>query len=299
MTRIRHSLHGTLLLALLLASGCGWLPGGDRPLLCYVGGTMVPVMEEIAKAYQADTGIEVEIDYGGSGVLLTRIKTEKKGDLFVCHDPFLDELMLKAKLGGDAWTISRITPVMVVQKGNPKNIRDLNDLLRPEVKLTVTDYEYSTLGHMIETMFRKVGVADLETLQAQKEIVTFRSGGRTADTVVNRKFDAAIVWDAVAFLRRGKAETIPIPPGQLPQPGVDAVTSASGKLRDISRIRVTLTVLKCSKKPEAAREFASFIMSERGRQLFRDYGFAGTDAAVQEFKDGERIGGAPVPPVNK
>jgi molybdate transport system substrate-binding protein len=42
----------------------------QEPLLCYVGGTMRPAMEEIIKAYEAKTGQKILVDYSGSGELI-------------------------------------------------------------------------------------------------------------------------------------------------------------------------------------------------------------------------------------
>ena len=278
--------------------GCGRERPEDKPLVFYVGGTMQPAMAELAKLYEAKTGQKVEIDKGGSGVLLNRIRLNKAADVFICHDPFLDELMegKKGQLGVDAWTVSQITPVIVVQKGNPSGIEGIGDLMGKGIKVAVTDLEYSTCGHMLATMFAKAGVEIVQKDKrvflrkdgVEKDIVTYRSGGRTADTVKNRKFDAAIVWNAVAHLRGDGVEVVSI--GKcLPTPGVDTITSATEKVRDIGRIRVTIATLKCSKRPEAARKFAEFIVSDEGQKAFRKFGFTDIGGVVKEYENGKRI----------
>ena len=122
--------------ALLLApAGCGKDERGKaEPLLCYVGGTMRPVMEELAKRYEAQIGQKVHIDYDGSGALLVKIEQTKLGDLYVAHDPFQAALMRKG-LGVRGWTVAAVSPVIVVPKGNPKRIRSFRDLARPGLRL--------------------------------------------------------------------------------------------------------------------------------------------------------------------
>ena len=287
--------------ALLVAccvAGCGGEKAEDKPLVFYVGGTMQPAMAELAEIYEKKTGQAVEIDKGGSGVLLNRIRLNKSADVFICHDPFMAELMegKKGQLGVDAWTVSRITPVIVVRKGNPRNIKGIGDLAGEGIKVAVTDLEYSTCGHMLATMFAKAGIEIVQKDKrvflrkdgVEKDIVTYRSGGRTADTVKNRKFDAAIVWDAVAHLRGDAVEVVPI--GKcLPVPGIDTITSASNKVRDIGRIRVTVITLKCSKRPEAARKFAEFVASDEGQKAFRKFGFTDVGGAVKEYENGKKV----------
>jgi molybdate transport system substrate-binding protein len=290
-----------VVLVAMILTGCGKENPDDKPLVFYVGGTMQPAMAELVKVYEARTGQKVEIDKSGSGVLLTRIRTNKSADVFICHDPFLDQLMegKKEQLGDDAWLVSQITPVIVVQPGNPHNIKTIGDLANKGVKVAVTDLEYSTCGHMLATMFAKDGVeivqedkrVFLKKGDFEKDIVTYRSGGRTCDTVKNRKFDAAIVWDAVAYLRGKAVEVIPIG-RHLPVPGVDTITSASGKARDIGRIGVTLATLKCSKRPEAAGKFAEFIVSDEGQKVFREYGFTDIGPAVKMYEDGKKVEGS-------
>ncbi|MBC8371950.1 MAG: extracellular solute-binding protein [Planctomycetes bacterium] len=279
-------------------AGCGRENPEDKPLVFYVGGTMQPAMAELVEIYEKKTGQKVEIDKGGSGVLLNRIRLEKSADVFICHDPFMDELMegKKGKFGVDAWLVSQITPVIVVQPGNPSKIKGLADLAGKDIKVAVTDLEYSTCGHMLATMFGKAGVEIVQEDKrvflrkdgVEKEIVTYRSGSRTCDTVKNRKFDAAIVWNAVAHLRGDAVEVVSIGK-DLPTPGVDTITSATEVVRDIGRIGVTMITLNCSKKPEAARKFAEFIASDEAQKKFKKFGFTDIGGAVKMYENGEKI----------
>jgi molybdate transport system substrate-binding protein len=289
-----------IVVAAMILSGCGRENREDKPLVFYVGGTMQPAMAELVEIYEKNTGQKVEIDKSGSGVLLNRIRLQKSADVFICHDPFLEELMegKKGQLGVDAWTVSQITPVIVVQKGNPSGIKGIGDLAGKGVKVAVTDLEYSTCGHMLATMFGKAGVEIVQEDKrvflkkdgVEKDIVTYRSGSRTADTVKNRKFDAAIVWDAVAHLRADAVEVVSIGK-HLPMPGmdIDTITSASDKVRDIGRIRVTVVTLECSKRPEAARKFAEFIISDEGQKVFRKFGFTDIGGVVKEYENGKKV----------
>ena len=287
-----------VVVAAMILPGCGRENPEDKPLVFYVGGTMQPAMVELVELYEKKTGQKVEIDKGGSGVLLNRIRLNKSADVFICHDPFLEEMMegKKGQLGVDAWAVSQITPVIVVQPGNPSGIKGIGDLVGKGIKVAVTDLEYSTCGHMLATMFAKAGVEIVQKDKrvflrkdgVEKDIVTYRSGGRTADTVKNRKFDAAIVWNAVAHLRRDGVDVVPI--GKcLPVSGVDTITSATEKVRDIGRIRVTIVTLKCSKKPEAAKKFAEFIASDEGQKVFRKFGFTDIGGVVKEYENGKKV----------
>ncbi len=259
-------------------SGCSPSePGGPEPLLCYVGGTMRPALEELAAAYEKETGQRIEIDFGDSGANLVKIQTTKKGDLNVCHDPFQGALA-KQGLSLESLTIALLTPAIAVPKGNPRGIRGLEDLAKEGVRLGLTDESYSTLGHICPVMFRRAGILG----RIEKNVATrMRMGGQVANAVIQGHLDAAIVWDAVIFGRRAELDMVPVDPRHLPDPVADAVTSATYGLIDMSRVRVGVDVLTCSRNPEAARKFARFLASARGRETFVAQGFTPAAPAAE------------------
>ena len=211
------------------------------------------------------------------------IKEQNRGDVYVSHDPFMDILMIKHKLGINAWTVAELVPVIVVQKGNPKNIITLNDLSKPDVRLALTDYQYSTLGRMLPSIFAKVDI-DFETLN-EKDIQIHRKGGNVANLVAMKNADAAMVWNAVAFLRKDKVDIIQIPGEHLPTPGIDTITSATGRQYKLTPVRVTVATLKCSKNPAEAEKFARFLASDDVSAIFQKSGYAST-TAIEEYVEG-------------
>ncbi len=255
--------------------------------MVHVGGTMTPVMLDLAKQYEKETGISVEVSSAGSGELLATIEMQKVGDLYVSHDPFMDMLMRK-KLAINAWTIGELVPVLIVQKGNPKGIKGVADLARDDVVLYLTDYQHSTLGHMLPKIFEKAGI-DFKELNEKKRIHQHRSGSHVANMVKMRTADAALVWQAVAYLRRDDLDSIPITE-QLPIPGVDALSSATGKSYILRPVRVTISSLSCSSQKREAEAFAAYIRSETGMNTLKTFGFGADPSLIkQEYANGVKI----------
>lgn len=286
----RCAAAGTVLaIAIGLCVGCGREDApGQTPLVCYVGGTMRPVMEELAKRYEADTGQPVQFDYGDSGALLIKIEQARRGDLYVCHDPFAGAALAKG-LAEQVWTMASLTPTIAVPKGNPKGIKGLRDLARPGLRLGLTDEKYSTLGHLNPVMFDKAGIRK----EIEANVVTrTRMGGEVANAVALGNLDATIVWDAVAHLRRDKLDAVPIEPAFLLQPGVDAVTTPTFGVVDMGCIKVTVTTLKCSKRLEAATAFAQYLASPKAREVFAAFGFSPAPGAAPPAADAARTGNA-------
>jgi len=269
-------------LLLTLISGCGKddgkttgakpppPPPAPGPLLVHVGGTMRPAMEEICKLYEQESGQKVEINYGDSGELMIKLQQIGKGDILVVHDPFPAK-MEKDGFVDRSYTVAVVTPVIAVRKGNPKKITGIKDLAREDVKVGLTDAEYSTAGHIVNVMLKKAGIAEA---MAKKEIPRSRGGGEMANNVKMGTVDATIVWNAVVFLRRDALDAIEIEPAVRPDPVADAVSSATYGKIDMSCAKVVLMTLKKADSLEAARKLAELATSERGRAVWAKQGFS-------------------------
>lgn len=242
----------------------------NQPITCYVGGTMTPVFNELAAAYKKKTGAAVDITTADSGELLATIEMQLQGDLYVAHDPFMYRVMERG-LGLSAWHVGNLFPVMVVQKGNPKNIRTLADLTRPDVKVYLTDYNHSTLGNMLPTIFKRAGI-DFDAFNKAKEIVTHRSGSWVANQIIMKAADAALVWQVVAQLRKDNLDMIPIT-DYLPRPGIDGLSSATGKYYELIPVKVCVMTLTCSKQLQETEKFVNFIRSDSGKKIIQAHGF--------------------------
>ncbi|MFC1764658.1 substrate-binding domain-containing protein [Planctomycetota bacterium] len=276
-----------LMLGAVMLVGCSTKGEKDEPLLCHVGGTMRPVFEKLAESYAAETGQKIDITSAGSGELLANIELQAEGDLYVSHDPFLDIIMSKG-LAINGWTLAEVYPVIIVQKGNPKNIRSLKDLAREDVELALTDYKLSTLGRMLPTIFSKTGM-NLDELDQKKNIIIHRSGSYVANLVAMKNADASLVWEAVAALRRDTLDSIAITK-QLPVPYVDAVTSATGKSYKLTPVRVTICSLKCTDQLEEAEAFMKYVNSAVAKKILEEYGFGVSDGLRKlEYKDGKKV----------
>ena len=80
-----------IVLCLGAAAGAAWVAlkpaktsAASLTVFC-AAGIKKPV-EEIAAAYQKETGTEVRLQYGGTGTLLSQLKITKQGDLFIAAD---------------------------------------------------------------------------------------------------------------------------------------------------------------------------------------------------------------------
>lgn len=234
---------------------------------------MRPAMEALIREYSQKTGQEVEVDSGDSGELMVRIEQTRSGDVYVCHDPFLASLERRG-FCDKSWVVASLKPVIVVQKDNPKHIRNFRDLAKPGVKLILADRTYSTMGHIVARMADRAGLADA---MESNTVSRTRGGSQAANAVGLGTADASIVWDAVAFLRTNKLDVVQIDPAVAMRRDVDAVTSATYGRIDMDYTRVTVATLKFSKNLDAARRFGEFVASKENRRTWDSLGYSPVD----------------------
>ena len=255
--------------AVMTAQGAA-VKKAEAPLLCYVGGTMRPAMEELAKLYEQKTGRKVTMDFADSGQLMVKIEQTGIGDLYVAHDPF-PAGVLKKGLGRRVWTTAVVDPLIVVAKGNPKGVQGFRDLAKPGLRVILSDDKYSTAGHVVARMAEKAGL----TAALNSNIVSrMRGGSEAVNAVLLGTADAAVVWRAVAVARAGKLDTVPLEQDLLLVKGVDAVTTATYGVIEMDCIHVGIVSLTSSKMPEAAAAFAEFVAAPENRSVWDKHGFA-------------------------
>jgi molybdate transport system substrate-binding protein len=238
------------------------VPGNELRIGC--GSSMRPPVEDLAKLFTERTGVEVLRDYGGSGTVLLQLEEGKEGDVYICHDPYA--YFCEDKEISERWhTIAYLHPVLAVQKGNPKNVKGLKDLLRDDLKVGLSHRKYSTRGRILWTIFKKHGMAEeIEALEAFEE--------RT-HTLVNQlklgAVDVATLWDAPA---EAMPEIDVVPIEEKYQ--VDTVTSAtSGRTYSLEHVKVTVVRLTFAREPLLAAQFARLCLSDEGRAVLKKHCF--------------------------
>lgn len=138
-TLLDHFLPVRLLLItclLITAWGCRQDVSEQAPIKIYAGAGLRPALAELTEQFREQTGLTCEVDYGGSGLILSRAKADDQADLFIPGDVWyvdrLDELTSNVQ---QKTTISYFVPTIIVQKGNPKQIKVFfSHTLRPVIE---------------------------------------------------------------------------------------------------------------------------------------------------------------------
>jgi len=262
--------------ALLLALGVqmvGCFPGvssrsgsvgskSGRPIVIFAGAASKPALEKVAQVFEEKMGRKVELNFGGSGTMLSQMVVSKVGDLYM---PGSQDFMEKAiKMGVvDKKTIKVVAyliPAIVVAKGNPQNIESLEDLTRPGLRLAIADPQTVCLGVFAQEIFSRAervsGRSGLRK-EIEKNIVTYaKSCEDLASILMLGQVDAIIGWTVFKSWHPGKMDIVRLRPEQIPKIGY-----------------IPIGVTKFAKDVKSAQAFIDFITSSQGGKIFKSYGY--------------------------
>jgi molybdate transport system substrate-binding protein len=267
MSRRRNPVNRIILFAIGLASAAIWLlsslwlqdnrhagDGGDVITLHCAAGLSKPV-QRIAEAYEKETGHRINLQFGGSGTLLSGLQVSQQGDLFLAADESYTTQGREKGLISEVLSVATLTPVIAVKKGNPKGIKGLADLTREDVRLSLGDPKAAAIGQLSKTIFEEAGLWDkIEEAIQNRGLFGATVNGLATDLSAG-PIDASIIWSAVAD-QFEKVEALPLDLG-----------------KQHTRL-VTLGVLTAAKNPAAALHFARYITAkDKGLPIFSEEGF--------------------------
>src|SRR3954453_17483656 len=119
-----------------LLRGPGTRPTKSPPLLVYVAASLKAPLEQIAADYQRETGVRVDLSFGGSQTLLANIEISKRGDLYLPADDSYFALAKDRKFIRETFPLAEQSAVLAVAKGNPKHIRGLAEFRDSSFRLS-------------------------------------------------------------------------------------------------------------------------------------------------------------------
>ena len=232
--------------------------GGEKRLLFHAGLGQRMALNEIKAVFEKrHPSIKVNFSYKGSGYFIADITRSKQGDLFMPGEEFY---LLQAVERGFLTDYNPKTDipayfvtVIITPKGNPKNIKKIEDFARPGVRVGLGNPRACAIGLWHEKTFKKAGIWDKVKENATMSAKCIPELGNATQ---HRAIDATVVWATTAVLYLRDVEIIPI----------------EQKYRGI--IRLPVGVLKFARYREEAQKLMDFILSEEGRAIFHKHAYA-------------------------
>jgi molybdate transport system substrate-binding protein len=243
------------LILLAAAVGLGFYalrPAGGSSassLTVYCAAGLKKPIEAIAAAFEKETGTRIELQFGGSGTLLSQLRIAKQGDLFIAADEAALADARKLEVIREVLPLAVQHPVIAVAKGNPKGIASLADLEKPDIKLALPNPEAASAGKVAKKILGTRWEALAKKAAVMKPTVT-----EIAADVKLGASDAAIIWDSTA-----------------PQFGLEVI-----KVPELSSHaeKASVGVLATAKSSAEALKFARYLAApEKGGATFAQQGF--------------------------
>ena len=252
MLRTRIRLAAVLAVALVLAA-CG---GDDEPsggtsaspgeLKVFAAASLTAAFGKLGEQFTAaNGGTKVTFNFAGSQALATQIQQAAPADVFASADT---TNMDKVKdLVGTPQNFASNLLQIVVEKGNPKDVKGLDDLARTDLKVVLAAEEVPA-GKYAKQVLDQAGVSvqPVSLEDNVKAVVTKVSLGEA---------DAGIVYVTDVTAGGGKIEGVDIPTEQ------NVVAT------------YPMATVKASRNQDQAQAFVDLVRSAEGQGVLESFGF--------------------------
>jgi sulfate/thiosulfate transport system substrate-binding protein len=229
---------------------------------------LIPEFQKTA----AGKGVDFDQSYGASGEQARAVKSGLKADIVALSlEPDVTSLV-KAGLVGAAWKknkyqgiVTRSVVVFAVRKGNPKKIKDWEDLVRPGVEVVTPNVQTSggakwnimaAYGAMRKKgKTHKQAVAYLRNLY--KHVVSQDKSAREAlQTFLAGRGDVMLAYENEAIFANSKGQDVPY---VIPKATI--------------RIENPIAIVKTSKNKGKAGAFLAFLRTPKAQKIFGENGY--------------------------
>jgi sulfate transport system substrate-binding protein len=257
-----------------VASGAGAKSSGTRLSLVAYSTPRDAYAKLIPEFQKTAAGKDVDFDqsYGASGEQARAVKSGLKADIVALSlEPDVASLV-KAGLVGAAWKknkyqgiVTRSVVVFAVRKGNPKKIRDWEDLVKPGVEVVTPNVQTSggakwnimaAYGAMRKKgKTHKQAVAYLRNLY--KHVVSQDKSAREAlQTFLAGRGDVMLAYENEAIFANSKGQDVPY---VIPKATI--------------RIENPVAIVKTSKNKGKAGAFLAFLRTPKAQKIFGENGY--------------------------
>lgn len=230
------------------AAACGGASDG-LSLTVAAAADLQPVLGQVGRLFQGETGAQVTFTFGSSGLLATQIEQRAPYDVFASADV---EIVRRLQRGGhlvaDTETVYAVGRLALVTSGS--DIGSLDDLVRAEVhRIALANPAHAPYGRAAEEALRSAGLWD----KLQSRLVFGEN-----------------VRQALQFVQTGQAEAGLVALSLALADGVNYVVVDDALHRPIVQ---AAAVVAGTQREELARRFVAFLREPQAQQVFARYGF--------------------------
>jgi molybdate transport system substrate-binding protein len=228
------------------SSGSGQVKG---TVVVFAAASLTNAFNKIGTQFQkAHPGVSVKFNYAGSSSLATSIKQGAPADVFASADTTNMKTVTSANLAtGQPTTFAKNKLEIMVDKGNPMKIKNIDQLANPKVKVAVCAPSVPC-GKYSTEIFDKANIT-------VKPVTEETSVTGVVTKITLGEADAGIVYVTDVKAAGNQATGVPIPPKQ-------NVTAD-----------YPIVELKNAPNSTASKSFMQYVNSPAGQDVLRSYGF--------------------------
>ena len=226
-----------------------------KELLIYCGITMEKPISEIAQIIEKQEGCKIFITIGGSENLYSSFLINEVGDLYISGSESYIEKGIAYNFIEDTVFVGVNKAVMMVKKDNPKNIKNcLESLTNKSYKVIIGNPKSGSIGKETKKILDKKNIFK----EVSKNTIYFTTDSKDLILAIkNNEADLIINWHASSTWDNNKS--------YVDELSIDEEFAKEKK--------IYLGLLKYSKHPTISRTFIAYASSEKGKAIFRKYGF--------------------------
>jgi molybdate transport system substrate-binding protein len=242
------SIFATSLLTIVLFVSCTTADPAEPELDVFAAASLTDAFEVIANRFEdVHRGVEVRLNLLSSSELAEQIEQGAPADVFAAADtPTMSRLENAGLLGSDPAIFTTNRMAMVVAKGNPLGIAELEDLENDSLIVSLAAPGVPA-GDYARSVLSNAGVAVTPDSEEQdvRAVVT---------RVATGEADAGIVYESDAT-------------------ATDAVEVVAIPAKYNIVARYPIAVLKDAHEEQLGRDFVSFVVSDESARVLTDHGF--------------------------
>jgi molybdate transport system substrate-binding protein len=237
--------------------------GGDKlggTLTILAASSLTDAFGELGNTFEEQNqGVEVKQTFGASSDLLAQIQQGAPADVFAsASEEEMDTAKKDGLVSGTPRVFVKNREVIMVPRDNPANMKSLEDMARPNIKLVLAAKDVPAADYAVEIL----GKANKEYGPDFKQDVLSNVVSREAD--VRASVNRVVVGDADATFGyksdytpdiRDEVKVIKIPP-------------------DLNIIATyPIASLKDAEDPELAKKWVDLVRSEGGQKVLEKWNF--------------------------
>lgn len=206
------------------------------------------------KEFEQREGVTINTVFNGCGILVGQINSGQRPDAyFACDTSYMVQVQPKFR---SPLTVAETDMVIIVEKGNPKNIKTVYDLANEDLRIGLSHHEQSALGALTKKLLSSLELNGKNLYdQVQPNVKT---NTPTADLLVNQlrtgSLDAAIVYRANLPYVKDKVDIVEIKSGD-------------------PLAQQPIAILKTTAYPNLMQRLVDKLTSTPSRSLFESIGF--------------------------